>query len=501
MENLFSGFSIALGINNLFYCFIGVLIGTLIGVLPGIGPAGAMSLLLPVTYKTSPIEAIIMMAGMYYGAMYGGSTTSILVNIPGEAASVVTTFDGYQMARQGRAGPALGIAAFGSFIAGCGSVVGLMLFAPTLASWALRIGPPEFFSILCMGIALVIYLTAGSVIRAIMMACFGVILACVGQDPVSGSLRFVFGVNNLLGGIDLVPFVMGLFGVSEVFLNIEKSLRERTILTDKIRNLLPNWQDWKDSYKPIARGTVLGFFLGMIPGGGAVVSSFASYALEKKISKHPQKFGKGAIEGVAGPESANNAATGGAFIPLFALGIPSNVVMALLLAALIIHGVTPGPLLMQNNPEIFWSVVASMYIGNGMLLVLNLPLIGVWVRLLKIPYRILFPLILLFCLVGSYSVNNNSFDVGMMLAFGVLGYLMRKYKFEAAPMVLAFVLGPMLEDSLRQSLLISDGSFMIFFNRPIAAVGMIGAILLFISCIIPFIRSRRKNIIEEEETT
>jgi putative tricarboxylic transport membrane protein len=334
-----------------------------------------------------------------------------------------------------------------------------------------------------------------------MMACFGVILGCVGQDPETGSLRFVFGLNNLLSGIDLVPFVMGLFGISEVFLNIEKSLGERTILTDKIKNLLPNWQDWKDSYKPIARGTVLGFLLGIIPGGGAVVSSFASYALEKKLSKHPQKFGKGAIEGVAGPEAANNAATGGAFIPLFALGIPSNVVMALLLAALIIHGVTPGPLLMQKNPEIFWSVVASMYIGNGMLLVLNLPLIGVWVRVLKIPYRILFPLILLFCLIGSYSVNNSSFDVGMMLAFGVLGYLMRKYKFEAAPMVLAFVLGPMFENSLRQSLLLSDGSFLIFFNRPIAAVGMIGAFLLLISCIIPFIRSKRKKIIEEEETT
>ncbi len=498
MGDLLNGFSVAFGLINLFYCFVGVLIGTLIGVLPGIGPAGAMSLLLPVTFKASPVEAMIMLGGIYYGAMYGGSTTSILVNIPGEAASVITCLDGYQMAKKGRAGPALGIAAFGSFIAGCASIVGLMLLAPTLASWALRIGPPEFFSILCMGLALVIYLSSGAVIRALMMAFVGIIIGCIGQDPETGSLRFVFGVHNLLSGIDLVPMVMGLFGISEVFLNIEKSLGERTVLKGKISNLLPTWKDWKNSYKPMARGTVLGFFLGIIPGGGAVVSAFVSYAVEKKLSKHPEEFGAGAIEGVAGPEAANNAATGGAFIPLFTLGIPSNVIMALLLGALIIHGVTPGPLLMQKNPEIFWSVVASMYIGNGMLLVLNLPLIGMWVQVLKIPYKVLFPLILLFCLIGAYSVNNSTFDIGMMLVFGVLGYLMRKFKYDGAPMVLAFVLGPMFENSLRQSLLLSEGSFTIFFTRPIAAVGMVGTLLLLISCILPFIKTSRKKVIEEE---
>lgn len=501
MENLLHGFSLILVPINLLYCFVGVFIGTLIGVLPGIGPVGAMSLLLAITYKTTPIQAMIMLAGIYYGAMYGGSTTSILVNIPGEAASVVTCLDGYQMARKGRAGPALGIAAFGSFIAGCLSIIGLMLLAPTLASWALRIGPPEFFSFLCMGLTIVTYLTSGSIIRALMMAAFGIILGCIGQDPETGSLRFVY-VYNMLSGIELVPLAMGLFGISEVFLNIEKSLsiEERSILKEKVKGLLPNRQDWKDSAKPILRGSVLGFLLGILPGGGALISSFASYAIEKKLSKHPEKFGKGAIEGVAGPESANNAATGGAFIPLFVLGIPSNVVMALLLGALIIHGLTPGPLLMQKNPEIFWSVVASMYIGNGMLLVLNLPLIRMWVLVLKVPYKILFPLILLFCLIGAYSVNNSSFDVVIMLVFGVLGYLMRKYKYDGAPMVLAFVLGPMFENALRHSLLLSDGSFSIFFTRPIALVGMIATILMLISNIIPGFRGRRKKIIEAETT-
>lgn len=498
LQNLFHGFVLILIPANLLYCFLGVLIGTLMGVLPGIGPAAGMALLLPITFKIPLIQGMVMLAGIYYGCMYGGSTTSILLNIPGEAASVVTCYDGYQMALKGRAGPALGIAAFGSFIAGCFSVVGLMLLAPTLAPWAFRIGPPEFFSLLCIGLTLIIYLTSGSFIKGLMMGFVGGILGCIGQDPYTGSLRFVFGTYSLLGGIDIVPFVMGLLGISEVLLNIEKSLGKRSILKEKIKNLLPNRQDWKDSYKPITRGTILGFFLGIIPGGGSVISSFLSYAIEKKLSKHPEKFGKGTIEGVAGPEAANNAATGGAFIPLFALGIPSNVVMALLLGALIIHGVAPGPLLMQKNPEIFWAVVASMYIGNGMLLVLNLPLIGIWVQILKVPYKILFPLILLFCLVGAYSVNNSTFDVGFMLGFGVLGYLMRKYGYEGAPMVLAFVLGPLFENSLRQSLLMSQGSFLIFLKRPIAAGGIIFTLLLFISAVLPFIRRTRKVVISEE---
>jgi len=500
LHNLSSGFLEIIEFNNLLFCFIGVLIGTLVGVLPGIGPVGAISLLLPATMKTTPLSSIIMLAGIYYGAMYGGSTTSILVNIPGEAASVVTCLDGYQMARQGRAGPALGISAFGSFIAGTLSIVGLMLVAPPLAAVAIQFGPPEYFSLMCLGMTILIYLASGSIIRAIMMATFGIIIGCIGQDPETGSTRFVFGVPDLLDGIGLAPFVMGLFGISEVFLNIEHSLEVRGIFETKIKGLLPNLQDWKDSIMPIMRGSLLGFFLGILPGGGAVVSSFASYGIEKKISKHPEKFGHGAIEGVAGPESANNSATGGAFIPLLTLGIPSNVVMAVLLGALMIHGVTPGPLLISRNPQIFWGVVASMYIGNIMLLVLNLPLIGIWVQVLKIPYRILFPLIILFCLIGAYSINNSTFDIVLMLVFGVLGYLMRKYKFEGAPMVLAFVLGPMLESSLRQSLLISKGSFLIFFSRPIAAAGMILTILMLISSVIPAFRKKRE-VIPIEETT
>jgi len=500
LHNISLGFSVILSPENLLFCFVGVFIGTLIGVLPGIGPVGAMSLLLPATFKATPVSSIIMLAGIYYGAMYGGSTTSILVNIPGEAASVVTCLDGYQMARQGRAGPALGIAAFGSFIAGTLSVIGLMIVGPPLASIALRFGPPEYFSLMCLGLTILIYLASGSVIRALMMAAFGIVIGCVGQDPETGSSRFVFGISDLLDGIGLAPFVMGLFGISEVLLNIEQSLQERSVLTTKIKGLFPNWQDWKDSIMPITRGSVLGFFLGILPGGGAIISSFSSYAIEKKISKHPEKFGKGAIEGVAGPEAANNAATGGAFVPLLTLGIPPNVVMALLLGALMIHGVTPGPLLIPKNPEIFWGVIASMYVGNAMLLILNLPLIGMWVQVLKVPYKVLFPLILLFCLIGAYSINNSTFDVAIMLVFGVLGYLMRKYNFEGAPMVLAFVLGPMFENSLRQSLLLSDGSFLIFFTRPIAAGGMIATFLMLISCIIPSLRKKREAIPLEKRT-
>lgn len=499
IQSLLLGFMVAIKLENLLYCFIGVFIGTLIGVLPGIGPVGAMSILLPITFKVSPLASIIMLAGIYYGAMYGGSTTSILVNIPGEASSVITCLDGYQMARQGRAGSALGIAAFASFIAGSISVIGLMLVAPPLASIALRFGPPEYFSLICMGLTLLTYLASGSIIRALMMAAFGVILGCVGQDLETGSSRFVFNIQELLDGISLAPFVMGLFGISEVFLNIEKSLETRSIFGAKIKGLLPSWQDWKDSIFPILRGSGLGFFLGTLPGGGAIISSFTSYAIEKKVSKHPERFGKGAIEGVAGPESANNSATGGALIPLLTLGIPPNPTTALLLGAFMIHGVTPGPFLILNNPELFWGIVASMYIGNIMLLVLNLPLIGMWVRVLKVPYKVLFPLILLFCLIGAYSINSSTMDIAIMLIFGVLGYLMRKFNFEGAPMVLAFILGPRLEYSLRQSLLLSDGSFLIFFTRPIAAGGMILSILLLLSCIIPAFRKKREQIPLEEE--
>jgi len=500
IQCLFLGFYEILRIDALIYCFAGVFIGTLIGVLPGIGPVGTMAILLPFTYKAPPLFAIIMLAGIYYGAMYGGSTTAILVNIPGEAASVVTCLDGYQMARKGRAGPALGIAAFGSFIAGTIGLIGLTLVAPPLASIALRFGPPEYFSLMCAGMTVLIYLAAGSIIRALMMAAFGIILGCIGLDPETGSSRFTFGIHELLDGVGLAPFVMGLFGISEVFINIEKSLKDRSILTSKIKGLLPSLQDWKDSMMPITRGSVLGFLLGTLPGGGALVASFLSYAVEKKISKHPDKFGQGAIEGVAAPESANNSAAAGAFVPLLTLGIPPNVIMAFLLGVFVIHGITPGPLFISKHPELFFGIIASMYVGNIMLLLLNLPLIGLWVQVLKVPYKILFPLILLFCIIGVYSINNSIFEIALMLIFGILGYLMRKYKYEGTPMVLAFVLGPLLENSLRQSLLLSDGKFSIFFTRPIAATGMIITFLLLIGSIIPAFRKKRESVAMEEET-
>ncbi len=495
-NNLIYGFSVALTPVNLLYCFIGVFIGTLIGVLPGIGPVGAMSLLLPTTLHSSPVGAVIMLAGIYYGAMYGGSTTSILLNIPGEAASVVTCLEGYQMARRGRAGPALGISAFGSFIGGTVSILGLMLVAPPLAEGALKFGPPEYFSLMMLGMTLLIYLASGSIPKALMMAVLGIVLGIVGIDPTSGVQRFTFQVLELNDGIGLVPLVMGLFGISEVLLNVEQSLK-REIFQTRIQNLLPNLQDWKKSAGPITRGSVLGFFLGILPGGGALISSFISYAIEKKISRHPEEFGHGAIEGIAGPETANNSATGGAFIPLLTLGIPANVVMAMLLGALLIHGMQPGPMLLQSHPDLFWGVVTSMYIGNGMLLLLNLPLIGLWVQILKVPYRILFPLILLFCLIGAYSINYSILDLLVMILFGILGYLMKKFNYEGAPLVLAYVLGPMLEMSLRQSLTMSNGSFAIFFVRPISALGIIAAILLVISPLLPWLGKRRPALREE----
>jgi putative tricarboxylic transport membrane protein len=499
LNYLVIGFSVALQPMNLFYCFLGVLIGTLVGVLPGLGPVAAMSLLLPATFHTTPVASIIMMAGIYYGAMYGGSTTSILVNIPGEAASVMTCLDGYQMARQGRAGPALGISAFGSFIAGTVGIIGMMLISPPLVNFALKFGPPEYFSLMTLGLMILTFLTSASMVRALMMAAFGLIVGCIGLDNISGLARFSFNIPELLDGVGLVPVVMGLFGISEVMLNIELKIK-REVFTSEVKGLLPTLGDWGKSIWSIIRGTVIGFFLGILPGGGAVIASFVSYAIEKKVSKHPEEFGKGAIEGVAAPEAANNAAAQGAFIPLLTLGIPSNVVMAMLLGALIIHGVTPGPLLLSDHPQLFWGVVASMYVGNAMLLALNLPLIGIWVQLLRVPYSILFPLIILFCLIGSYSINNSSVDVLIMLVFGVIGYLMKKLSLEAAPMVLAFVLGPMLETALRQSLIKSKGSFSIFFTRPISAVCLILAIGLLIMPMLPWFR-RPGAALEHEDVT
>jgi putative tricarboxylic transport membrane protein len=485
------GFQVTFQPANFLFCGIGVLVGTLVGVLPGIGPAGAMALLLPATFRFSTTSTLILLAGIYYGVQYGGSTTSILVNIPGEASSVMTCLDGHQMALQGRAGPALGIAAWGSFIAGTIANLGLMLVAVPLAHAALVLGPPEYFSLMCMGLMIVTYLAQGSVLKSIMMALVGIILGSIGLDLISGLPRFTLGINELADGIDVVPLVMGLFGIAEILENLEGTLKQDVIKT-RIRNLWPSLKDWIDAKWAIVRGSLIGFILGVLPGGGAVISTFVSYAVEKKMSKNPQKFGKGAIEGVAGPESANNAAAGASLIPLLSLGIPPNPIMAIFFSALIIHGLQPGPLLIRDNPELFWGLVASLYLGNGLLLVLNLPLIGMWVKVLQIPYKILFPLILLFCLIGSFTINNVSFDVYVMLIFGVLGWVMRKFGYEGAPLILAFILGPMLENALRQSLLISQGSFLIFVTRPISATALGVSTLLLLTNFIPVFKKQRK---------
>ncbi len=484
------GFQVAVLPVNLFFCFVGVLIGTLVGVLPGLGPVAAISLLLPTTFHITPVSAVIMLAGIYYGAMYGGSTTSILVNIPGEASSVVTCLDGYRMAQQGRAGPALGIAAFGSFIAGTLAIIGLMLIAPPLSEMALKFGPPEYFSLMIVGLTILTFLASGPMWKALLMACFGLFLGSIGVDSIMGTTRFTLGIGELSEGFGLVPVVMGLFGISEVLLNVEEKAK-RSIFQTAIKNLLPSRKDWRDSLGSILRGSVIGFFLGILPGGGATISAFTAYAVEKRVSRHPEKFGEGAIEGVAAPEAANNAATGGAFIPLLTLGIPTTATMAILLGALVIYGTQPGPMLIKEHPQIFWGVLASMYIGNLMLLVLNLPLIGLWVKVLKVPYPILFPLILLFCLIGAYSLNNNVAQIFFMIIFGFLGYLFKKFKYEAAPLILALVLGPMLEKALRRSLLHSGGDPTIFMTRPISLALLIVAFSLLVFPLIPKLRKKR----------
>ncbi len=499
LNYLYVGFQVCLQPSNLFLAFVGCVIGTLVGVLPGLGPAAAISLLLPTSFHITPVGALILLSAIYYGAMYGGSTTSILVNIPGEAASVVTCLDGYEMAKQGRAGPALGMAAFGSFIAGTAGVLGLMCVAPPLAEMALKFGPPEYTTLMILGLVVVTFLVKGSMSKALLTAAFGMFLSTIGLDAVSGAARFSFDVVELMDGIGMVPVVMGLFGISEVLLNLEKTF-EREILKGEIKDYLPTREDWRKSTLPILRGSVLGFFLGILPGGGAVLGSFVAYAVEKRISKYPEKFGKGAIEGVASPEAANNSATAGAFIPLLTLGIPSNVVMAILLGAMMIHGITPGPNLIQEYPQVFWGVIISMYIGNAMLLILNLPLIGLWVQVLKVPYGLLFPLILLFCLIGAYSLNFATFDILIMIVFGIIGYLMKKTDYEGAPLILALVLGNLFENALRQSLMLSDGSFRIFFSRPIAAVFLWVAIALLIIPILPWLKKRRPAVgIEAED--
>ncbi len=471
LHSLALGFSVSLEPANLAYCFIGVLLGTLVGVLPGLGSAATIALLLPITYRIPPTSALIMLAGIWYGSMYGGSTTSILLRVPGESGSVMTCIDGFAMAKHGRAGAALGIAAFGSFIAGTLGLVGLIFLAPPLAEFALDFGPPEYFALTLVVLTLVSYLGGVSWPKALAMAALGLLLGTVGLDPVRSEARFTFGTLSLQGGIELIPMVMGLFGLSQVFNMIGRRLTVEEIVKTptRLRELLPNRNEWRLSIGAILRGTLVGFLVGILPGAGATISSFVAYAIEKRQSSHPERFGRGAIEGVAAPESANNSATSSGFIPLLTLGLPANVVMALMLGAFMLHGITPGPMLLAQKPEMFWGLITSMFIGNLMLLVLNLPLIGLFVKVARMPPSYLVPVIVLACVIGAYGVNNNPVDIFIMLGFGIFGYLAEKFGYSLAPLVLAFVLGPLMETSLRQSLILSQGSFNIFVERPISA--------------------------------
>ncbi|MBI4610270.1 MAG: tripartite tricarboxylate transporter permease [Candidatus Rokubacteria bacterium] len=481
LQNLYLGFSVALSPAVLLYAFVGCVIGTLVGMLPGVGPLAGISLLLPATFGMNATTAIVMLAGIYYGAMYGGSTTSILMRIPGEAASVMTCIDGYAMTRKGRAGPALAIAAIGSYIAGTASIVGLMLLAPPLARFALRFGPPEYFALLVLGLLVLAYMSGGSMPKSLAMAALGLLLGMIGIDPMTGFFRFHYGLVELGDGIGVVPVAVGLFGLSEILLTAGQPTPP-AVIKPRLRELLPSRQEWQDSAWPVGRGTVLGFLIGIIPGSAHIISSFVSYALERRLSRHPERFGHGAIEGVAGPESANNSATSGAFVPMLALGVPSGPIPAVMLAAMMVHGISPGPLLIKQQPELFWGFIASMYVGNVVLLILNLPMVGLFVNLLRIPYPILYPAILVFCVLGVYAVNGSVVDVWIMTAMGALGYLLRKFDFETAPIVLGLVLAPMLEMSFRQSLAMSSGNYAIFANRPIAsAMLLVGLGLLLLS--------------------
>ncbi|GEO93183.1 tripartite tricarboxylate transporter permease [Kocuria flava] len=469
ISNLGQGFSVAFDPMNLLFVFIGVVVGTAIGVLPGLGPTATIALLLPITYTMDPTSSIIMLAGIYYGSMYGGTITSVLLRLPGEAASVVTTFDGYQMTKQGRAGTALGISAIGSFIGGTVAIIGLTFLAPMLAQLALAMGPAAYVALMVLGLFLVTSLGTGSTFKSLCMAGVGLLLSTVGQDPIDGSARFTFGQAPLLSGFDFVAVAMGLFGVAELLRSLEQTEKAQIVKT-KIKNIWPSRKDMRDSAGAMGRGSVLGFFIGILPGGGGVISSLASYAMEKRRAKDPSRFGKGAIEGVAGPETANNASSSSAFIPLLVLGIPANVVLAMIFGALLMQGITPGPQLMTEHSDLFWGVIASMYIGNLMLLVLNIPLVGVFIQMLKVRQGILVAFSLLIVMIGVYSINNSAFDMWVVLGFGILGWIMSKTGFEPGPLVLAFVLGPILEKSFRQSMLVSGGSLEIFVTDPASAV-------------------------------
>jgi TctA family transporter len=494
--NLATGFAVALTATNLLYAFLGVLLGTLIGVLPGIGPVPTIAMLLPITYALPPVSALIMLAGIYYGAQYGGSTTAILVNLPGESSSVVTCIDGYQMARKGRAGTALAIAALGSFIAGTFATMVVAAFAPPLAEVALKFGPAEYFSLMVLGLIAAVVLASGSLVKAIGMIVLGLLLGLVGTDVNSGLQRYSFGIPELSDGIGFVAIAMGVFGFAEIIVNLEHR-EAREVFTNKVSGLWIKWKDFKEALPAIARGTLLGSGLGILPGGGALLSAFASYTLEKKIAKDPSQFGKGAIQGVAGPESANNAGAQTSFIPLLTLGIPPNAVMALMVGAMTIHSIQPGPQVMTSNPQLFWGLIASMWIGNLMLVVLNLPMIGLWVKLLQVPYRLLYPAILLFCCIGVYSLQNNVWDVLMTALFGLIGWLFVKLECEPAPLLLGFILGPLMEENLRRALLLSRGDPTVFFTRPLSATLLAVAAVLLLIVLAPNVRRKREEAFHE----
>jgi TctA family transporter len=488
------GFAVALAPANLWYCFVGVLLGTLVGVLPGLGPLVTISLLLPFTYGLSPASAIIMLAGIYYGASYGGSTTAILVNLPGEPSSIVTCLDGHAMAKQGRAGPALAIAAFGSFAAGCIATVMLAVFSPALADVALSFGSPEYFCLMMLGLLTAAVLTHGSLARALAMTMLGLLVGLVGTDIASGTARYTFGMMRLADGLDIAVLVMGLFGLSEIILNIDKG-EKRDVYGSTLGRLMPSRADLRASCLPVLRGTAVGSGVGILPGAGTAVSSFLAYALERRFSRTPERFGHGAIEGVASPEAANNAAAQMSFIPTLTLGIPGSGTMALMLGALMMNGVAPGPMLISSHPDLFWGLIASMLIGNAMLLVLNLPLVGIWVRLLSVPYRFLFPTIILVICVGVYSINNSALDVLLTAGFGAVGFFLCKLGFEPTPLILGFILGPAMEENLRRSLLLSRGDPSVFLTRPASLGLLILAVALLATVLLPSFRRRKDEIL------
>ena len=497
-EHLMTGFSVALTLENLVYCLLGCLLGTLIGVLPGIGPLPTIAMLLPITYVLPPVAGLIMLAGIYYGAQYGGSTTAILVALPGETSSVVTVLDGHQMARKGRAGAALSIAALGSFFAGCVATIVLAGFAPPLAEIAFKFGAAEYFSLMVLGLIGAVVLASGSLPKAICMILLGLLLGMIGTDVNSGVARFDLGIPELQDGIDFAVVAMGVFGLAEILANLELK-DKRTEITSKVGTLYPNKQEFKEAWPASVRGTAMGAALGVLPGGGAILSSFASYTLEKKLSSSPERFGQGHPAGLAGPESANNAAAQTSFIPLLTLGIPGNAVTALMLGAMTIHNIQPGPRVMTSHPDLFWGLIVSMWIGNLMLVVLNLPLVGIWIKLLKVPYRILFPAILVFCTIGVYSLNYNTFDIWMLAVFGLVGYVWMKLRCEGAPLLLGLVLGPMMEENFRRALLLSRGEYTTFITRPLSLTLLLLALALVIIVALPVIRKKREETFAEND--